>query len=90
MQLARNLNAELGLSPVAWRVDRCPGLVLRLTGLTPGGSAVLFYGTAVAPAPRSLGGGRCAGTTVMVSGGVTHALGEGGPFHGCLGSGSPT
>ena len=50
-ELARNLNAALGFSPVAVAVDACAPLVLRVRGLTPRGRYALYHAPTAAPPP---------------------------------------
>ena len=71
-QLAANLNAQMGLSPLTLAVPTCPSLAVELGGLTPRGRVALFYGSRAAqpeaPAYELKGDmvGACGGTVLML------------------------
>ena len=65
-ELARNLNAALGFSPVAVAVDACAPLVLRVRGLTPRGRYALYHARDRGAAAAGHVADECAGRAMMV------------------------
>jgi len=65
-ELARNLNAALGFSPVAVAVDACAPLVLRVHGLTPRGRYALYHALDRGAAAAGHVADECAGRAMMV------------------------
>ena len=65
-ELARNLNAALGFSPVAVAVDACAPLVLRVRGLTPRGLYALYHARDRGAAAAGHVADECAGRAMMV------------------------
>ena len=64
-ELARNLNAALGFSPVAVAVAACSPLVLRVRGLTPRGRYAIYHALDCGAAAGDVAD-ECAGRAMMV------------------------
>ena len=67
LDLALNLNAQMGFSQVQYRVAECPTLRVVGRNLTPNARATLYYGTKLINAPTAWED-NCPKRTVMVGG----------------------